>query len=540
MNAPFVVAQANTTGARAGNKPLRIIKVVKPQSGEALTIHLGYEQKYKLDLSAIANEKITLVHIGERLVILFDNKATVIVEPFFDSMNAPLPNITLEAGGRDFAASEFTAIFPITSDQSVLTAAGIMPFLGTPPSGAHFKSADVDPLNSPDPLPLLGQEELPNFTVATIVGNSTPTQLSIPAKLVPAVLEGAVDEGGLPFTSIGTFGNDFGAPTSFTGNSGNAQTLMNAVSWGSAGPAAVPFQFTVSSGDSLAALGMFTRDAGGGLVQVDVASVSGNTLTAYAGGLGGIAVFTLTLNVDGSWTFEQLAAIAHSPFGDDAETRNSFDLSALIKAVAGDGSSLTLAPHTLVLTVEDDVPVLNFGFEEGESQFVPAISGLVDEAGLAGTAIGTTGNNPGAPVTATGGPGSLHSLVSFGADGPHPTAPFQFAVADGADLTGLGMFTLNALGIAIPVDTATISGSTLTALAGSIAVFSLTIHADGSWEFTQLAPMSHAPFGDNGGNGNEFDLSGLIKAVDYDGDSVAFLDNFKITVRDDCGRPPDG
>ncbi|HWP26828.1 MAG TPA: DUF5801 repeats-in-toxin domain-containing protein [Xanthobacteraceae bacterium] len=342
-----------------------------------------------------------------------------------------------------------------------------------------------------------------------------------------------MDEGGLPFTSIGTFGNDFGAPTSFTGDSGNGQTLMNVVRWGTAGPAAVPFQFTVTTGDSLAALGMFTRDAGGGLLQVDAASVSGGKLTAFAGGLGGIAVFALTLNVDGSWIFEQLAPIVHSPFGDDAQTVNSFDLSALIKAVSGDGSSLTLAPHTLVLTVEDDVPVLNLGSEDGEFQFVPAVLGTVDEAGLAGTAIGTTGNDPGASVTATGGAGSLHSLVNFGADGPHPTAPFQFAVADGADLTSLGMFTLNALGAAVPVDTATISGNTLTASAGGIAVFTLTIHADGSWEFTQLAPISHAPFGDNGGNANEFDLSRLIKAVDYDGDSVAFSDNFKIMIRDD-------
>ncbi|HXF87111.1 MAG TPA: DUF5801 repeats-in-toxin domain-containing protein [Xanthobacteraceae bacterium] len=411
-----------------------------------------------------------------------------------------------------------------------------MPFIGTPPSGANFKSADVDPLIGPDPLALLGEEELPNFVIDVIVGapSISATQPSIPAALLPALLQGAVDEGGLPFTSIGTFGNDLGAPTSFTGDSGNGQTLMSAVSWGSAGPAAVPFQFTVSTGDSLAALGMFTRDAGGAPVQVDTASVSGSTLTAYAGGLGGIAVFTLTLNVDGSWTFEQLASIVHSPFGDDAQTVNPFDLSSLIKAVSGDGSSLTLTPNTLVLTVEDDVPVLNLGSEEGEFQFVPTVFGTVEEAGLTTTAIGTTGNNPGASVTATGGAGSLHSLVNFGADGPHATAPFQFAVADGADLTGLGMFTLNALGAAVPVDTATISGNTLTASGGGIDVFTLTIHADGSWEFTLLAPVSHAPFGDNGGNANEFDLSSLIKAVDYDGDSVAFVDNFKITVSDDA------
>jgi hypothetical protein len=57
-------------------------------------------------------------------------------------------------------------------------------------------------------------------------------------------------------------------------------------------------------------------------------------------------------------------------------------LSSLIKAVADDGSILPLAPNTLVMTVEDDVPLLNPGFEEGEFQFVPAVTGFVDEGGL--------------------------------------------------------------------------------------------------------------------------------------------------------------
>ena len=162
MNGPFVVAQANVAGAAAAvKKPVRIVKVTKPSDGQAITVDLGYEQQTKLDLTAVANEKMTLVHIGEKLIILFDNNATVTVEPFFDSMGVPRQDITVEVPGRDMSSSEFAAVFPITTDPSVLPAAGDK----IPASGANFSNASVDPLLSPDPLPLLPPEELPNWQV---------------------------------------------------------------------------------------------------------------------------------------------------------------------------------------------------------------------------------------------------------------------------------------------------------------------------------------------------------------------------------------
>src|SRR5712692_9847274 len=157
LNEPFVVAQANSKGSTVGTGTVRTIKIEKPQGDQAVTVQLGYEQNYKLDLSAIANEKITLIHIGEKLIILFDNKSTVTVEPFFDSMNVPLSNVTVETEGRDFTGAEFAAAFPITTDQSVLTAAGTAGASGAPASGGDFHSPVVDPLSVPHPLPLLGQ-----------------------------------------------------------------------------------------------------------------------------------------------------------------------------------------------------------------------------------------------------------------------------------------------------------------------------------------------------------------------------------------------
>src|SRR5215217_3659564 len=100
MNARTVIAQAASSSA--SNAAPRVIKVVKPAADQSVTLELGYDQKVKLDLSDIANEKITLVHVGEKLIILFDNKSTVTVHPFFDSMGVPLQNVSVEvSAGRD-------------------------------------------------------------------------------------------------------------------------------------------------------------------------------------------------------------------------------------------------------------------------------------------------------------------------------------------------------------------------------------------------------------------------------------------------------
>src|SRR6202040_4011211 len=124
MNQQFQVAQASGTGNSNSASPPRMFKRTKPLADQSVVINLGYEQKVKVDFSAIANEKITLVHIGEKLIILFDNQSTVTIIPFFDSMGVPLANITVESDGKDFTSAEFASTFPITTDQSVLPAAG--------------------------------------------------------------------------------------------------------------------------------------------------------------------------------------------------------------------------------------------------------------------------------------------------------------------------------------------------------------------------------------------------------------------------------
>jgi len=115
----------------------RIVKVVKPGDEEAVTIELGYDQKVKLDLTGVADEKLTLVHIGEKLIILFENQSTVTIHPFFDSMGVPLSNISVGVSPTNVLPSgDFASTVTISTDQSILPTAG-PGNAGTEKSGAN-------------------------------------------------------------------------------------------------------------------------------------------------------------------------------------------------------------------------------------------------------------------------------------------------------------------------------------------------------------------------------------------------------------------
>src|SRR5262245_38202925 len=122
MDRPIVVAQANGPQGPNGNSA-KVISVIKPQGEQAITIHL--DGSTKLDLSAIANDQITLVHVGDRLIILFDNHAQVTIEPFFNDNGQPAADLTVELGpGHDVTAAQFASQFPISDDPSVLPTSG--------------------------------------------------------------------------------------------------------------------------------------------------------------------------------------------------------------------------------------------------------------------------------------------------------------------------------------------------------------------------------------------------------------------------------
>src|SRR3981081_4862095 len=152
MNSPIRVAQAAGIVA-GGNAFPSPVKVSKPQTSQAVTIHL--DGPVKVDLTAIGNDNVTFVHVGDRLIILFDNQSTVTLDPFYGADGAPLPTILLElAAGRDITGADFAGLFPIARDQSILPAAG------APSSGAHFDTISVNQFLADNPrLALLGPED---------------------------------------------------------------------------------------------------------------------------------------------------------------------------------------------------------------------------------------------------------------------------------------------------------------------------------------------------------------------------------------------
>ncbi|WP_421302649.1 DUF5801 repeats-in-toxin domain-containing protein, partial [Aeromonas veronii] len=139
-------------------------------------------------------------------------------------------------------------------------------------------------------------------------------------------------------------------------------------------------------------------------------SVVGNVLTASAGS---VPVFTLTVGVDGSYSFTLSGPLDHPVAdGDDSEQLAGvgIDFSGVLTATDGDGDPLTgsFPAGSFAIRVEDDVPVLAGGEDER-----PQVGGQVQEDAL------TSGNSEGTgqSASASGAAGTLNNLVNFGADG---------------------------------------------------------------------------------------------------------------------------
>src|SRR5215831_10275745 len=97
MNKRIVIDEASALQV-ASLAQSRVVKVTKPQGDQSIVLDLN-DQSVKLDFSAIADEKMTLVQAGTRLVILFDNMSKVTADPFFDFSGKALSNLDVELGG---------------------------------------------------------------------------------------------------------------------------------------------------------------------------------------------------------------------------------------------------------------------------------------------------------------------------------------------------------------------------------------------------------------------------------------------------------
>jgi T1SS-143 domain-containing protein len=409
MNGPFQVAQANIAGQTPGKPPARIVKIAKPFSDQSVVVALSYDGSVRADLSAIAGEKITLVHIGEKLIILFDNKSTVTLEPFFDSTGKPIDSLTVEVSpGRNLTGAEFAALFPVTEDQSVLPAAGDGNG-NAQASGANFSSVGVDPLALPGPLDLLGQEELPNFVITNLLTPALEADL-IPSQIAGArvggvteeeQLGGIISEGGpsaraeiselAQLYAIGSGGkedpNDVTLPNSngtasdgldqdtpedsfvttqfFHGAGANA--LTNLVASGSP-----PLTFTIDAATPNSAVvdttGAVVKSAGHELhySAIDTSVAGDNTVVGGYSGEGGFhEVFRLTIHSDGTYDFELLDKIDHPVHTTDTGSTSNghleetlfFDFTTLVHVADVDNDNFTLTgTGAFTIGVIDDTP----------------------------------------------------------------------------------------------------------------------------------------------------------------------------------------
>jgi T1SS-143 domain-containing protein len=381
MNGPFRVAEVSGTTTTTNNTAPRIYTLTKPLGDQAVVVNLGYDQKVKVDFSSIANEKITLVHIGDKLIILFDNKSTLTVEPFFDSRHDGINNLSIEvAPGRDVSVSEFASLFPITTDQSILPAAGDGNG-NAQASGANFTPSSVDPLGIGNPLALLGQEELGNFVVGQDTFDGTPTAAA-PTIAVGAGLALTVDESFIPVVG------SLQLPAGSTVAVADYSTVFAITA-----PAGVASQTY-----ALTATGTASNliDSGTGqtvvLVQKGAGEVDGIvTIEGVA-----VTVFTLTVDAAGHVTMTDLRAVHEA---NPADSNDGISLAAGLVSLTVTVTDVNANVATATIDLGPNVTILDDGptiaAHEGE---IPSLN--VDESFL------TAATNDGVAGSGTGPAGS--------------------------------------------------------------------------------------------------------------------------------------
>ncbi|MDO9460089.1 MAG: DUF5801 repeats-in-toxin domain-containing protein, partial [Alphaproteobacteria bacterium] len=370
MNAQFQVAQATSTAVSTDTAKPRIFKLTKPLTDQAVVINLGYDQKVQIDFSSIANEKITLVHVGEKLIILFDNQSTVTVEPFFDSRGDALQSLTIEvAPGRLISVSEFASLFPITTDQSVLPAAGTEGG-NAQASGANFTSVTVSPLSTGDPLDLLPQEQLPNFVLNPDPVGVLPTEPTPPAPPAgPTIVAGL----GLPLSVDESFIPVIGSQQAPAGSNVDTEAFASAFTVNApAGVQSVTYALTVDNPNSNLIDSVSGEQV---LLSLNGAVVEGRTA------IGGDLVFTLTVDAAGNVTFTELRAVQEGTPGDFNE---GISLAAGLVSLTATVTDNNGATASAVLDLGPQITILDDGIAvDASAQTAPVIGTLVLDESIA-------------------------------------------------------------------------------------------------------------------------------------------------------------
>jgi large repetitive protein len=527
----FQIAQAS--GSAAPQAPRKAV-VTRPADGQSVVIDVrgGAE----IDLRGIAADRVVFVQVGDRLVILFENREAVVLQGFYRDGEVAQDLVFQVADGQQVGPQQFASLFPITSDLTILPASGP----GSASGGANTAKNVTDPSFGPSGGQRNGLDLLGN----TDGGDGLPPpggpldgRPSVAALQISVLIDedGESFKGGIESGNEG--GNDDleGAPTFFTGR------LI--YDFGTDGPSAkVPISFNVAGLPAATSLGE---------PVVYQWSQSTLTLTASADGK---PVFTLTINniFTGEFTFTLFQPLDH-PDGQNPGFEDEIVFSFPFTIADSDGDT---ASGSFTVTVDDDTPVIGRGEDTGEGATGGQPGTVEDEA------VNEGNNEEEDPDLSATADGSLN--IRWGADngdnreeadegneefevGDRNVAFTDSSVAvSGGFFSGsekpeegdepvLGLNRLTSLGRDVLT---TLVGGVLVGYVGAeppvgldskgiVFTVSLSDNGSGSYTFTLVQPLDHAA--EEGEN--NLTLTFGYTATDSDGDKVS--STFTVTVQDD-------
>ncbi|MCG9771893.1 DUF5801 domain-containing protein, partial [Vibrio diabolicus] len=311
-----------------------------------------------------------------------------------------------------------------------------------------------------------------DFSVIATDFDGDTSQIVLPVTIVddkPTITD--VDAITVDEDDLGTIGSDQTGPISIDGNFTTTQGSDRVVSYlldASAAPVA----------------GLTSQ----GVAVTLTETANGDGSFTYEATAGTEAVFTLTVNTDGSYNFTLEGPIDHAVDSDE------LTLNFPIIATDFDGDTTNA---TIPVTIVDDKPVITD---------VDAIT--VDEDDLA--SIGSDQSNP---ISIDG-----NFTTTQGSD---RVVSYQL------DASATPVDGLTSQGVAVTLtEIANGDGSfTYEATAGGNPVFTLTVDTDGSYNFTLEGPIDHAV------DSAELTLNFPIVATDFDGDTVTEI--IPVTIVDD-------
>ncbi|MGU3812888.1 retention module-containing protein [Vibrio diabolicus] len=311
-----------------------------------------------------------------------------------------------------------------------------------------------------------------DFSVIATDFDGDTSQIVLPVTIVddkPTITD--VDAITVDEDDLGTIGSDQTDPISIDGTFTTTQGSDRVVSY-QLDASATPVDGLTSQGVAVT----LTETA------------NGDGSFTYEATAGTEAVFTLTVNTDGSYNFTLEGPIDHAVDSDE------LTLNFPIIATDFDGDTTNA---TIPVTIVDDKPVITD---------VDAIT--VDEDDLA--SIGSDQSNP---ISIDG-----NFTTTQGSD---RVVSYQL------DASATPVDGLTSQGVAVTLtEIANGDGSfTYEATAGGNPVFTLTVDTDGSYNFTLEGPIDHAVDSD------ELTLNFPIITTDFDGDTVT--ETIPVTIVDD-------